>query len=494
MTRPGGEMRGGATATTTLALACAAQFIVLFDVSVITVALPSMQTELGFDPANLQWVVSSYALAFAGLLLLGGRLGDLYGHRRVFVAGLSVFITAGLVGGLADTPAMLIAARAAKGVGAAVLAPLALTMVTTTFPEGHRRTKALALWTAASLVGGASGNLFGGVLTEYLSWRSVLLINVPVGVPVLLFAARTLARRDGPRRQGRLDLPGAVLATAALALLTLGIAQARTYDWTDVATALPLTGGVIALAAFVVFEKRYALEPLVPPRLFALPGVGWGNLAMLLAGAAFHIPIWYFLTLTMQGVLHYSAAQTGLGFLPHTVVMLLVGLFVTPRLMRYAQARALIAGGALIAATGFLWQSGITEDSGYLDGIFGPAVVISFGCGLVSTPLTAIVTSGVGPADAGAASGLVNTTRQFGGAFGLAVLLTVTTTDAADTPAALVDSYGDAFQAIAVILVALAALAACALPAQRHLTQRGQQVGGGSRRISTDHSKSGESP
>ncbi|MER6999324.1 MFS transporter [Streptomyces sp. NPDC000410] len=463
-------MRGGATATTTLALACAAQFIVLFDVSVITVALPSMQTDLGFDPADLQWVVSSYALAFAGLLLLGGRLGDLYGHRRVFVGGLSVFVVAGVIGGLATDPATLIAARAAKGVGAAVLAPLALTMVTTTFPEGHRRTRALALWTAVSLVGGASGNVFGGVLTEYLSWRSVLLINVPIGIPVLLYAARRLARRDGPRRQGRLDLPGAVLATAGLALLTLGIAQARSHDWTDPAAALPLAGGTVALAAFVVVEKRFAAQPLIPPRLFTLPGVGWGNLAMMLAGAGFHIPIWYFLTLTMQGVLHYSAAETGLGFLPHTVVMLLVGLFVTPRLMRYAQARTLIAVGALIAAVGFLWQSGITPQSGYLDGIFGPAVVISFGAGLVSTPLTTTVTSGVGPTEAGAASGLVNTTRQFGGAFGLAVLLTLTTDDTAGSPAALVDSYANAFRAMAVIMLALAALATV-LPAQRHLTR-----------------------
>ncbi|WP_328905885.1 MFS transporter [Streptomyces sp. NBC_00234] len=468
-------MRGGSTATSTLALACAAQFIVLFDVSVITVALPSMQKELDFDPANLQWVVSSYALAFAGLLLLGGRLGDLYGHRRVFLVGLSVFVVAGTVGGLASSPAMLIAARAAKGVGAAVLAPLALTMVTTTFAEGPRRTRALAIWTAVSLAGGASGNLFGGLLTEYLSWRWVLLINVPIGIPLLLLAARLLKGRTAPPRQVRLDLPGAVLATVGAALLTLGIAQARVHPWTDPATALPLTGGVVALAAFVAVEKWHAAQPLVPRGLLRLPGVGWGNVGMMLAGAGFHIPIWYFLTLTMQGVLHYSAAQTGLGFLPHTVVMLLVGLFLTPWLMRYVQARVLIASGALVAAAGFVWQSGIGPDSGYVGGILGPAVVISFGGGLVSTPLTLTVTSGVGPTEAGAASGLVNTSRQFGGAFGLAVLLTLTTGGTAGSPETLMESYGNAFRAMAVILVALAAIAPL-LPAQRHLTRKGQEA------------------
>ncbi|MEU4262198.1 MFS transporter [Streptomyces argenteolus] len=466
-------MRGRATATTTLALACAAQFIVLFDISVITVALPSIQTDLGFASADLQWVVSGYALAFAGLLLLGGRLADLCGHRRVFVGGLAAFTAASLVGGLAITPAMLITARAAQGVAAAVLAPLALTLLTTTFPEGPRRTRALTIWTAVSLAGGASGNLLGGVLTEYLTWRSVLLVNVPLGVPAILFATRALARRATPVRRVRLDVPGAVLATAALTLLTLGIAQAHTHAWSDFQTALPLLGGAVALAAFGIVETRPASEPLIPPRLFKLPGVGWGNLAMMLAGAGFHIPMWYFLTLTMQDVLHYSAAQTGLGFLPHTVVMLLVGLFLTPRLMRYVQARTLIATGALIAAAGFLWQGGITPDSGYVTGIFGPAVVISFGTGLVSTPLTTTVTTGVGPAEAGAASGLVNTTRQFGGAFGLAVLLTLTSTHTAEAPAVLADSYGSAFRGMAVIMVALAALASV-LPAQHLLTRRGR--------------------
>ncbi|MEU8540539.1 MFS transporter [Streptomyces sp. NPDC048717] len=467
-------MRRETTATTTLALACAAQFIVIFDISVITVALPSIQRDLGFAPANLQWVVSGYTLAFAGLLLLGGRLADLCGHKRVFVSALTAFTAASLVGGLATVPAVLIAARAAQGVAAAALAPLALTMLTTTFPEGPLRTRAFTIWTALGLAGGASGNLFGGVLTEYLTWRSILLVNVPLGVPVILVAARFLTRRDTSARGVRLDVPGAVLATVALILLTFGIAQAHTHAWTDLATALPLLGGTAALAAFVAVETKLAPQPLIPPRLFRLPGVSRGNLAMLLGGACFHIPMWYFLTLTMQDVLHYSAVQTGLGFLPHTVVMLLVGLFLTPRLMRFVQPRILIATGALIAAGGFLWQSGITPSSGYGTGILGPAVLVSFGTGLVGTPVSTTITNGVASADAGAVSGLLNTTRQFGGAFGLAVLLTLTATHATDAPAVLADSYQRAFRGIAVILLALAALAPL-LPAQ-HLAGRRRPV------------------
>ncbi|QFU92993.1 MFS transporter [Amycolatopsis sp. YIM 10] len=456
------------TATTALVLACVAHFLVVFDTSVITVALPSMRAELGFAPASLQWVVNSYTLAFAGLLLFGGRLADIHGHRRVFLAGLAVFTAASLVGGLATAPAMLIAARAAQGAGAAVLAPLAVTMLTTSFPEGPRRTRALTISTAVALVGGASGNLLGGVFTEFLSWRSVLLVNVPIGIPVLYFAARVLARpADTPWGRVRLDLPGAVLATTGLTLLTFGVSQTHEHDWGHPSVALPLAGGAVALLAFVVVEGKFAASPLIPPRLFGLPGVGWGNLAMLLAGAS-QVPVWFFLTLTMQNVLGYSAAQAGLGFVPHALVMLVVGLRLVPWLMRRVQARALIAAGAVIGAIGFWWQSRITPDSAYLDGVLGPAVLISIGGGLVGTPLARTVTSGVEPVDAGAASGLMNTTRQFGGAFGLAVLLTVTASGTSGSAATLAEHYGDAFTGIALIMLAIAALTPV-LPATRDL-------------------------
>ena len=434
-----------------LGLACAAQFMVVLDVSVVNVALPSIQTTLGFDPVALQWVASGYALVFAGFLLLGGRLADLHGRRRIFLLGLALFTAASLVGGSAGTPGTLVAARAAQGLGAAVLAPATLTILTTTFPEGPRRTRALAIWTAVSLVGGATGNLVGGALTQFLGWRWILLINVPIGAAAILLAVRCLGA--GHRRNGksRLDVRGAVLATVGLTTLTYGVTRAQTGGWGDPAVVGVVLLGLAALAVFIFVEARVARAPLIPPRLFRMPAVARGNVLMLLAGAAFQIPMWYFLTLYMQNVLHYDALRTGLAFLPHTVLMLVVGLHVTPRLMTLVDTRTLVTAGALIAAGGFWWQSRVTPDSGYVSGILGPAVLMSVGGGLLNTPLTATVTSGVDPADAGAASGLMNTTKQFGGALGLAGLLTTFGTTTA--------GYGRVFLAVAVLMVVVAVLA-----------------------------------
>ncbi|TDC54838.1 MFS transporter [Actinomadura sp. KC345] len=430
-----------------LALACAAQFMVVLDVSVVNVALPSIQADLRFGPADLQWVVNAYALAFAGLLLLGGRLADLYGLRRTVIAGLALFTLASLAGGLADDPWTLVAARAFQGLGAAVLAPATLTVLTTTFDE-DLRPRALAAWTAVGLAGGTAGNLIGGILTDALSWRWILLVNVPVGAAALL-ATRLLP--DGRNAGGRLDLPGAVLATAGVASLTYGIAQ----DW----NALALACGTAALAAFIVLQSR-ARTPLLPLRLFRVRTVAVGNVVMLLAGACLN-PMWYFLTLSMQNVLHFGPLQTGLGFLPHTVLTMAVALRVTPRLMRLASDRTLIVTGSLIAAAGFLWQSRLSPGDGYLTAVLGPAVLISAGGGLLNTPITSAVTAGVPARDAGAASGLMNTTKQAGAALGLAALVTTAgrTTD-------LAAAYGHAFTAIAVLLGATAATA-LALPGGR---------------------------
>ncbi|GGU91420.1 MFS transporter [Actinomadura cremea] len=455
-----------------LALACAAQFMVVLDVSVVNVALPAVQDDLGFSDADLPWVAGAYTLAFAGFLLLGGRLADLVGAGRIFLAGLLLFCLPSLVGGLATTPGLLIAARAAQGIGAAVLAPATLTIITTTVPAGPRRTRALAVWTAVGLVGGAAGNLVGGLLTEALSWRWILLINVPVGL-----AAAVLARRvpDGHRtRARRLDVPGAVVATAGLALLAFGVMRAESRGWTDAVTAGALGGAVVLLAALVLVETRVAADPLVPPRLLRSRAIGLGNVLMLLAGACFQVPMWYFLTLYMQDVLGFSALRTGLGFLPHTLLTLLVGLQVTPRLMRRADDRALVAAGAAVAAAGFLWQGLATGDGGgtYAGDVLGPAVLVSVGGGLLNTPLTATVTAGVAGDDAGAASGLLNTAKQVGGAVGLAAL------------AAATGTYGAAFLAMAVMLGVVAA-ASLALPARRDapdVPRRSGQRSAGSRR------------
>lgn len=461
---PSGPAARTAGPRVVLALACAAQFMVVLDISVVNVALPSIQRSLGFGTADQQWVVNAYALTFAGLLLLGGRLADLYGRRRVFLVGLALFSGASLAGGLANTVGLLIAARAVQGVGAAVLAPATLTVLTATFPEGPGRTRALALWTAVGVAGGTAGNLLGGVLTEYLSWRSILLINVPIGAGAIVLALRYLSGGDRPATRPRLDLAGAVLATLGMTALTYGIARSHDAGWDTLVTVVSLLAGVAALAGFVVVEARFATVPVIPLRLFRARAISLGNVVMLLAGACLN-PMWFFLTLSMQNVLHYSPLLTGLGFLPHTVVTILVAARVTPWLMRRVDSRTLIAIGAVLAAIGFAWQCLLTPDSGYLAGILGPAIVFSIGGGLLNTPITTTVTSGVDTADAGAVAGLMNTTKQVGGALGLAVLVTVAGSHTA-TPEALSAAYSRAFVVIAALMVVVAALA-FALPSRR---------------------------
>lgn len=446
---------------TVLALACAAQFMVVLDVSVVNVALPSIAADLGFNEADLQWVVNGYALAFAGFLLLGGRLADVYGLKRVFVIGLVLFSASSLVGGLAGTPHVLVLARGVQGLGAAVLAPASLTLLTTTFPEGPRRVRALAVWTAVALAGGTAGNVVGGTLTEFLSWHWVLLVNVPVGAVAVPAAARSLRSRRSVGSGRRLDVLGAALATTGLVALTYGITRTPSRGWGDAGTLSALVAGLVLLAAFVAFEARVARAPLIPLRLFRARSVLAGNAVVLFAGAAF-MPMWYFLSLYMQRTLLYSPLQTGLGFLPHTLVTMAVGVRVAPRLMDRFADRALIVVGALLAAVGFVWQGLVPPGSGYLAAILGPGFVFSVGGGLLNTPLTNTVVSGVGTDDAGAASGLMNTAKQVGGALGLAVLVAMTTS----TGRAPGTDDGLAFLLIAAVLVVVA-VACWALPPAR---------------------------
>jgi EmrB/QacA subfamily drug resistance transporter len=431
--------------------------MVVLDVSVVNVALPSIQDTLAFDPRHLAWVGNAYALTFGGLLLLGGRLADLYGRRRVFVAGLALFTAASLAGGLATSPSLLVAARAAQGIGAAILAPATLTILTTTFPEGPRRTRALAMWTAVSLAGGTAGNLIGGALTQYLSWRWILLINVPIGIAAIV-AARLLPHDSIERNGRRLDLVGAALVTGGLAALAYGLDGSVGFA----------VAGAVAVALFWVVEVRHARSPLIPPWLLRPRAIWLGNVVMLLAGACLN-PMWYFLTLSMQYVLHYSPLQTGLAFLPHTLLTMVVGLRLTPWLMRRVNDRALVVTGALIAAAGFLWQSRIAPGDAYVPAILCPAILISLGGGLLNTPLTTTVTAGVAPSDAGAASGLMNTAKQMGGALGLAALAALAARSTG-TPQALATGYGHAFLAIAALLV-LAAVLALGLPTRRDATR-----------------------
>ncbi|WP_093720153.1 MFS transporter [Streptomyces sp. DI166] len=435
-----------------VALACAGQFLVVLDVSVVNTALPSMRTGLGLSEHGLQWVVNTYTIAFAGFMLLGGRAGDLYGRKRMFLVGLGLFTLASLGGGLAQDDWQLLLARAVQGLGAAVLAPSTLTILTSAVPEGPARARAIATWTAVGAGGGAAGGLVGGLLVEALSWRWVLLINVPVGAVVLFGAARWLAEsRAGDGR--RLDLPGAVLVTAGLATLAYGISQTEAEGWTATATLVPLAAGLAMIALFLAVEARTA-APLMPLGLLARRSVSSANVSMFLCGSAMFC-MWFFMTLYAQNVLGYSPLEAGLALVPSSLAVV-VGSKLAPRFMPGLGARALAAIGTLVAAIGFAWQSTMTVDGSYLTAIMIPGILMMFGAGLTATPLAALATSGAPPQEAGLVSGLVNTSRTMGGSLGLAVMSTIaaTRTGSGDSAEALTEGYALVFRTGTGVLVA----------------------------------------
>ncbi|TPQ17312.1 DHA2 family efflux MFS transporter permease subunit [Streptomyces sporangiiformans] len=434
-----------------VALACAGQFLVVLDISVVNVALPSMRADLALSAPGLQWVVNAYTIAFAGFMLLGGRAGDLYGRKRMFLVGLALFTLASLGGGLAQAEWQLLAARAVQGLGAAVLAPSTLTIVTSTVPEGAARARAIATWTAVGGGGGAAGGLVGGLLVDGLSWRWVLLINVPVGVVVLAGALLWLVEsRAGERR--RLDLPGALLVTAGLATLAYGIVQTEIEGWTSSATLAPLVGGAVLLGLFLFVETR-TKAPLMPLKLFRLRSVSSANVAMFLCGAAMFC-MWFFMTLYAQNVLGYTPLEAGLALMPSSLAVVL-GSQAAPRFMRAAGARTAAVIGTLVAAAGFGWQSTMNADGTYLTAILFPGILMMLGAGLAATPLASLATSGAAPGDAGLVSGLVNTSRTMGGALGLSVMSTIAAarTAGGTSAAELTEGYALAFRTGAGVLI-----------------------------------------
>ncbi|HEX6447177.1 MAG TPA: DHA2 family efflux MFS transporter permease subunit [Streptosporangiales bacterium] len=437
------------------------QFLVVLDISVVNVALPSIRSGLGLGADGLQWVVNAYSLAFAGFLLLGGRAADLFGRKRVFVTGLGVFAVASLVGGLAPSGWMLVTGRALQGFGAAILAPVTLSLLTSTFPDGPARTKAIAAWTAVGTAGGAVGGLIGGLLTEYVSWRWVLLVNVPVGLVVTLVAARWL-RNERDERRPRLDVPGALLVTGGVALLDFGIGQSQTHGWFALRSLGSITAGLVALGAFVAVEAR-TREPLVPLRLFRQRSVAVGNLATLVATSG-GFALWYLLSLYMQTVLHYGPVRTGLAFLPHTTGII-VGSRLAPTVIARLGARPAAALGGVLAAAGFAWQSTVLADGTFLGTILGPGFIMCLGFGLLMTPLVEAATAGSTADTAGAVAGVVNTSRTIGGAVGLTVLAT---TAAASAGAGAADGYPAAFRLAAAVTLAGTALVALLPRVRRH--------------------------
>ncbi|MDR3083661.1 MAG: MFS transporter [Streptomyces sp.] len=445
-----------------VALACAGQFLVVLDVSVVNVALPSMRTDLGLSASGLQWVVNAYAIAFAGFMLLGGRAGDLYGRKRMFLVGLALFTLASVAGGLAQQGWELLAARAVQGLGAAVLAPSTLTLVTAAVPEGAARARAIATWTAVGAGGGAAGGLVGGLLVDGLSWRWVLLINVPVGAVVLAAAARWLTEsRTGDGR--RLDLPGALLVTAGLATLAYGIVQTEAEGWTAPQTLVPLLAGLLLIGLFLAVEAR-TKAPLMRLGLLRVRSVASANVAMFVSGSA-SFSMWFFMTLYAQNVLGYSPLESGLALMPSSLAVVL-GSKLAPRVMRVLGARNLAVLGTLITAAGFGWQSTMTADGSFLTSIMLPGILMMLGAGLAMTPLAALATSGAAPEDAGLVSGLVNTSRTMGGSLGLAVMSAVaaTSTGGRQSAEALTEGYAQAFRVSGCVLLAGAVLMLVWLP------------------------------
>jgi EmrB/QacA subfamily drug resistance transporter len=435
-----------------LALLCVAQFMVILDASIVNVALPSIGTALDFSQDNLSWVVNAYVLTFGGFLLLGGRMADLLGRRRVFMGGLLLFALASLAGGLATTDSQLIAARAVQGLGAAILSPAALSIVTTTFRDGAERNKALGVWGAVAGSGGAAGVLLGGVLTQWAGWEWVLWVNVPIGIAAAAIAPTLLAESRSESKSRTFDVAGAVSITAALSLLVYALVDANSAGWGSTQTIGLLGVSALLFAAFVGIERRSS-SPVVPFRIFRIQTVTGANVVGLLIGASL-FSMFFYISLYMQQVLGYSAIKTGLSYLP-LALMIIVAAGVASQLTTKIGFKPVLAAGMAFIAAGLLWFSQVSPDGGYLSDILGPSILAAIGLGLAFVTSTIAAVSGVADHEAGLASGLINTTQQVGGALGLAVLsaIAISVTGSSLSPGALTDGFQSAFLAGAGIAV-----------------------------------------
>lgn len=450
-----------------LATVVIVQFMVSLDLSVVNVALPAIQSEFGMSATALQWVVNAYIVVFGGFLLLGGRLGDVIGRRTTMLIGLGVFGVASLVGGLAQDPELLIGARAVQGLGAAALSPLSLALISVTFEEGPARTKAMSLWGASTMLGGTLGVVASGVLTDFVDWRWVFLINIPiVAVAVFTAVAGIAGARAGARP--RLDALGALLVTAGMLLLILGVVRTDEHGWASGATVATLAVAALLLAAFVVVESRVA-EPLMRLGLLSHGSVLGANVFgfMITAG---QLAAFYFLSLHMQNVLDYTPVAAGLAFVPFSLGAV-VGMFaVGPVVRRFGRRAALVAGG-LLGALGIAWFGLAGPGGSFATQLLGPSMVASIGIGASFVVMGAVAMQGVPAAEAGMASGLLNSSRQLGGAIGLAVLTTVAAAVTADerTPQALSDGYSTALLLAAALIAVGAVVAGIVIPRPREV-------------------------
>ncbi|MFD7405349.1 MFS transporter [Streptomyces sp. NPDC059866] len=403
-----------------LTVIAACQLMVVLDATIVNIALPHIQTALEFSTTDLTWVVSAYTLTFGGLLLLGARAGDILGRRRVFMAGILLFTFASLLGGIAQEPWQLLAARALQGVGGAIASPTSLALITTTFAEGPERNRAFGVFAAVSAGGGAIGLLAGGMLTEWLDWRWVLFVNVPIGV--LIAVLTPLYISESERHPGRFDIAGALTSTIGMASLVYGFIRAAEEGWRDNVTLASFGAALVLLVAFVFIEMR-ANEPITPLKMFADRNRS-GTYVIMLSLAAAMFGMFFYIVLFVQNVLGFSPIEAGLAFLPITVAIV-VGAGLSQRFLPVLGPKPFMLVGSAAVVVGLAWQTFISPDSSYASGVLGPMLVFGFGMGLNFVTATVTAVSGVAQHEAGAASGLLNATQQVGGSLGLSILTTV---------------------------------------------------------------------
>ncbi|MFD5835114.1 MFS transporter [Streptomyces collinus] len=403
------------------------QLMVVLDITIVNIALPHIQSALDFSITSLSWVVSAYTLTFGGLLLLGGRAGDILGRRRVFIFGVLLFALASLLGGFAQNSGQLLGARALQGVGGAIASPTALALISTTFREGPERNRAFGVFAAVSAGGGAIGLLAGGVLVEWLNWRWVLFVNVPIGLLIVLATPRFI--RESERHPGRFDIAGALTSTAGMVLLVYGFIRASQDGWRDALTLASFAGAVVLLAVFILIERR-SRQPITPLHMFADRNRA-GTYGIMLCLAAAIFGMFFFLTLFVQNVLGFSPLQAGLAFLPVSAVIAL-GAGLASRFLPVYGPKPFMVGGAILAAAGLAWLTLTDVHSTYAGSVLGPMLVFSLGMGMEFVSLTLMALSNVPAPETGAASGLLNATQQVGGSLGLSILATMSGTASAN--------------------------------------------------------------
>jgi len=459
-----------------LAVVAVAQFMVILDASVVNVALPTIKVDVGFSEASLSWILNAYTLMFGGFLLLGGRLADRRGRRRLFVAGIALFCGASLICGISQSEGTLLVARGLQGLGGAMVSPAALSIILTTFTEGPERNRALAVWGAIAGAGGAIGLLLGGVIIEVASWRWIFFINVPIGAAVLALAPRIVPEsRAESAPRGGYDVAGAVAITLGTMALVFTLIKADGWGWTSGRTLAGFALAAVLIAAFILIERRQS-DPLVPLRIFSNRGLAVSDATMLLLAASI-FGMFFFLTLYMQQVLGYDALKTGIAYLPLSVTIVASSALASRFVNRFTP-KPVLATGLLLATAGFLLLTRVDGHGDYASHILPAMIVLGVGLGMAFVPITIAATNGVAPGDSGLAAGLLNTTQQVGFSLGLAILSSVSTsrfTSALDggspVQAALTHGFKGAFSVAAVFCVAAVIVALALLPRRRRRTE-----------------------